>query len=1346
MIDTNGLLSVHAARLSGAQFEEFCVEWIEATKESPLLGGTLKNVQTFGRPGQGQDGIDIFCDVSMPSEGGGQGRMAKVVLQCKRVRDWDAEKTRKAIQKVSFHADECILVLAVMKDAEIQRVVDQKNRARRGKNPFWYVWFIDDIQQRIVSDLKNEAGAKLISTFFGSAVSHDLIGFDSASPLLLASARFAGQSGALAHERPILGRTNELQRMLDFLADESKQVLILSAEGGNGKTRLLREFAHRAAEEQPSRCVRWLDQCLPETLDEAFQRLRRSDQWVLILDDVHRWDRDPAQLFQKMARHGTRVKIVIGTRPYRRREIEQALVQSGYLTKQQERLADLRPLPRKILRDIATEALELRWQGAIAPLVDASGGNLLILQLGADYLNGSFEASINLHANPNFRSDVLAQLIDEKAIAQGAGQISERAVRELLDVLSILSSAPLAGEVTDLIAAFVGITPQNFRRLLDHLKQEGHLELSNEADGKIAQYRLVPDVLSDYRACEACYEETGTARDLPSRLWVALEQPHSLLPWMLRNLSEAEYLAKLVMPRAGKVTMPLMKALREEYSRAGWRRRAELLGTWKSVAEFQPVEALEHIREVLRLGDDQPEERPSEIELLFPDVSSPPSFQTTLSICADMLAIIGSRHSDLTTECLDLLWELAGDENSSHLDKVAEICSLNRFGPIPAAEAGITWIRARIMDVQTLHSHEKIGGLIHSMLAWTFQLKITENEWVDEKTLQFRETHRTLSSTRHLRKVALEIADSWLRSPVLPARLAAASFFRNFITPHDVGARSSDGGTAKDRQAWRQEESYALSKLTEVISITTDAATLWAIRDMLIDALGYALHQPAGRHTIHDILESFPDSFELRVHRLLLSSEHSDTWESEGWCAYMARCQTASTQVPYRPLFEIQAGRKTRQQAWDAFVKSITEEIIAGFDDVGRVWNFLIEWNAKITTAGQPNFWAFFTALRHAKSALLAGLSETIITGRSDVLDHLMPMLLSLSDPEQRSLRSLDCLRHKRSTLALAALQALRFSKAITNEEWIELRTLAAHPAPSICEAVLRWAEEAHVFQHDEIAKVFEVLAAIPLEPNQTVLVDAWVRCLRLWINEHFPLGGIPHGKALLSWLIPFPDLQKHQIHELLVSWSRHAPEQCLNLLEARITEENISADGGYRAIPFALELHSLDEIPGIDSKLIAAFDASRKANPEQNERWTATCATWFEMIAYGAWKTYLEWLEDSLASLSGKELALAITPISTGTSFAFRYPDLTEKLLVKANAERLEAKRNIRSRLIRSLHPGAHSYVPGTPRAHDVANREKALELSRQNSHRPLLYELYNSVVESSEKQIEGARDEEST
>lgn len=148
-------------------------------------------------------------------------------------------------------------------------------------------------------------------------------------------------------------------------------------------------------------------------------------------------------------------------------------------------------------------------------------------------------------------------------------------------------------------------------------------------------------------------------------------------------------------------------------------------------------------------------------------------------------------------------------------------------------------------------------------------------------------------------------------------------------------------------------------------------------------------------------------------------------------------------------------------------------------------------------------------------------------------------------------------------------------------------------------------------------------------------------------------------------------------------------------------------------------------------------------ANPEQDECWTVTCATWFEMIAYGAWKTYLKWLEDSLASLSGRELALATTPISTGTSFAFHYPDLTEKLLVKANAEMLETKRNIRSRLIRSLHPGAHSYVPGTPRAHDVANREKALELSRQNSHRPLLYELYNSVVENSEKQIEAAKEE---
>lgn len=336
MIDTQGLLAIHAARLSGAQFEEFCVAWIEASRESHLLGGILKNVQTFGRHGQGQDGIDIFCDVLSPLKSG-VGRITKVVIQCKRVKEWDAEMTRKAIQKVTFSAEECILVLAVPKDAEVQRVIDLKNRSRRGKDPLWYVWFIDEIQQRIVSDLKNEVGAKLISHFFGSAVSRDLIGFDSASPLLLASARFAGQSGALSHERPIHGRSNELQRMLDFLADESKRVLVLSAEGGNGKTRLLREFAHRAAEQQPSRCVRWLDQCLPETLDEAFQRLLNSEQWVLVLDDVHRWDHTQAQLLQKMSRQGTRLKIVIGTRPHRQREIEQALARAGYMASQQER-------------------------------------------------------------------------------------------------------------------------------------------------------------------------------------------------------------------------------------------------------------------------------------------------------------------------------------------------------------------------------------------------------------------------------------------------------------------------------------------------------------------------------------------------------------------------------------------------------------------------------------------------------------------------------------------------------------------------------------------------------------------------------------------------------------------------------------------------------------------------------------------------------------------------------------------------------------------------------------------------------------------------------------------------
>jgi hypothetical protein len=1337
------LLATHVARLSGAQFEEFCISWLVANQNLPFLGGNLIHAQPFGRPGQNQNGIDIACDVERPADSSTLYRI-RVVAQCKRVKEWTDQKTLDAIAKATHPADEYVLILALPTDEKIQRVIDQHNDSTPVGIARWSVWFIDDIQRLIESHLRNDKGARLLTEYFGATVSSEILGHGTMTTLVLTDEYFEGNNGSLKHQHKIEGRTIELQQLLSFLKDDDKQALILPAPGGQGKTRLLAELAQEAAEEKPSRCIRWMTECTPETLDEALRWLPPSNEIILILDDVHRWTQVPEALFAKLRRLGTKIKLVIGTRPYRNTEIQSALIRAGILADQQVRLPELNALNRKELRQLALATLHRDRQYLADPLIDASGSSPLILLLGADHINRA-KGHYHLHQDTDFRRTVLTKLIDTEHLAQKA-ELKKHRVEEWLNLMALLSSAPLKDEDKARWNDLAELTAQDAQRLENLLEGEGYLIIRPNRRSNETQYRLVPDLMADYLACRACFGDDGKVSDLPNRLWSKMGSD-SLLPVLLRNLSEAEYIARLTHSHANKVTRQLMSHLEKEYDDApSWHRRTELLTIWKSIANFHPVEALQQVSHSLLMRNLRTD-LPASSEQAFGRLMQT-SHKSVLQLCAEIVAIIGSEHEEHTEHCLDLLWQMDAGEYGELLEKIGVVCAINKLGNHQVADTGMSWIKEKLTDPQSLPNPEELTALLHASLDWCFNLTASETYWIDKVTLETETRTFSLGPTRRFRRSALQICETWLRSGFVPAQLAAASYFRTFLSPAHMAVKLGTGGNATNRKAWKSEQADALQMLESIISETDHPTVLWTIRDTLISSLLYVLHEKSGRHRIHDLLESFPDSPDLRIHRLLLSSEDSDTWDDVEWCRETARVQNSRGATPVWDHSRFEQRRTAKAEVWSQLVGSTTAAILESITDITSLRAFIREWQQKLSQSNGASFWNFFRALFDQRRDLFKALVDTIIKDPEGEFDHLFDQLISIAASDTASVTNwtLKVLSSSRSSLNIQGVRSLLFRKSLTEDEIAALTDLAGQNNADVRRQTLRWAKD-HVNQDDHRERIFHLLSRMALQPEEHEHWRLFVECLKDGLSPFEQPSAVPHGRQLLDKFLPLPRLDKFELSKLIVRWSRHDPIQVVEFLERRIAKEmrtDPSGCNGYHALPYQLHLRSLESVPDIAQKLETAFQSVLSADTDPPDPHLGTWHTWFETLARGAWPTYLGWVSSSLPSLSGSSLLAAIHPIGTGTQFAFRHPDLLEQLLTCAASEAdLATQDRILSKLHLSLHPGFHEATPGKPRQHDLTNRERALELSQKYRHRPILRDFYLSVLNYSNQAIERATNE---
>lgn len=449
-------------------FENFSVEFL--TRYYRDRGGVANR---YGGTGSKQDGIDIEV------RGSSFGVHS---FQCKRVEEFGAQKVHTAVGTQTYKADLKVLLLS--------NIASPRARDAIAQHDDWQLWDRVDISAKF-RELPLGDRRDLVDTYFRGH-RQALLGEPEAGPFLTPTEFFKGfveKGRYFTHGWELIGRQDEVQRLIGVLKDDSFLVTMLLGAPGNGKTRVLREVVDLFKRERPEVSVRFVSPT-EDVKAHHLEELGRGSK-LIIVDDAH--DRDDLGLLMRYASAPeNKAKLLLALRPYGRAMIRHQASLAGLDSQQVEKVElrartkeDGKALAEYVLRECkgpagAAEAIaELTY---LTPLVTVLAAQIVAKENLAPELIGNSE---------NFQEHVLARL--EKIIA---GQIVTGSdVPKLQSVLRMVALLqPVVFDdpgLLNILRDVEGLEQEDVQRLLRLLSEGGVLFKRG------LRHRLAPDLLAD---------------------------------------------------------------------------------------------------------------------------------------------------------------------------------------------------------------------------------------------------------------------------------------------------------------------------------------------------------------------------------------------------------------------------------------------------------------------------------------------------------------------------------------------------------------------------------------------------------------------------------------------------------------------------------------------------------------------------------------------------------------------------------------------------------------------------------------------------------------------------------
>lgn len=452
-------------------FEQFVATLLEY--ERPDL-----RVRQAGKAGHAQGGLDV---VAVDPVSG-----LRIGVQCKRMNQFGPAQVDAVVAAFTEEADQKVLALS--------RVASPQATARIATYPGWDIWDQDDLSRRL-RKLAPHVQDQIVDTFF-KGQSLELLGRTRLGPWQDFATFFRpfAQPGALfTHDWALVGREANLASLMSQMSDPGVNLILLSAAGGMGKSRLLLEAVRRWRETDRATGL-WFLSSVADVTRSDLSGLGPGPK-VIVVDDAH--DRDTLGALFEFATHPeNQTRLLLATRPYARQRLTREASVYGLTPS----VIELDHLNGQALKDLAHGMLaaEGKPEGWTDQVVAIAGGSPLIISMAVRILSREEMAPERVRGEQRLRDYVLGRFA--KVVTGRLGSLDDaQANLKILELLALVQPFhPQDVQLLALIEAVHGMTPRDSERLLARLIDGG------VALRRGAQHRLMPDVLGDYLIDESC--------------------------------------------------------------------------------------------------------------------------------------------------------------------------------------------------------------------------------------------------------------------------------------------------------------------------------------------------------------------------------------------------------------------------------------------------------------------------------------------------------------------------------------------------------------------------------------------------------------------------------------------------------------------------------------------------------------------------------------------------------------------------------------------------------------------------------------------------------------------------
>ncbi len=1257
---------------------------------------------SYGKKGDKQKGIDIRAKV----EGG-----EIWCFQCKLfTRGRDDRLTlfecEKIVSETEYVADKYFLVAVARRDVHPDAVdyIDSKEG--------WDLWDSDVLSSQFLARVRPQDSVMILEEFFDSRTVAQILGSLRSSQLVSADEYFKSstrEKSAFNHLTRLVGegRRELVDALHRFVADSEKTVMLVSARGGEGKSRCLKEFADEFESKHPKRTLRFVSHLAAD--DGTSEMIIQPGEFVVVHEDGHRVETlRPALLAAMAQRDGA--KLVLTLRPQGFEAVREALRKVGLEFDDCEVCPAVSPLKRSEMVELAREVLGKSRAMEPHTLAEWSDRSPLICVVGGNLIR---EAALRPH---EFRdSKAFQEEVFHRFETQNLESLCERSVerrdilKRLLRVLAMLAPYPDDRAARKTLAGFFRLPVDECMKRLDELLASELVNLTYHG------WRVGPDLFADHLVYVSCLRDS-LASPLCEEVIDAFGANH--FPALLRNLSEAEWRCRATKNAQVDLTGPLWESFKKKFEASSFYDRREMLETWVGFSVFLPEKSLE----LANLAIDQTTAPRMEGLSTFGDwENSLDTHRRVIAMLPAVLKPVGIFHEDRRFEVFDLLGQLGVDWESepsvgSHNEdnhpwtKIAAAASFSLEQPMDSVNGVIAWLGSRIGV-----------GKVNTLIDWPSSFLSVVLRPIFDKAINrtYSEGMNVVFQTIPLsyEKTVLhrERAFSLIEKAIVPRSENACMN----VIPVLKHAASSDGGlfNAKiDLGKWRPARIQALKLLGLCAESWDSPFVRFQVWRSCATGIPYEKDCDIAA-TLRDVLRGVRRDRELSLALAVLGEDHEGLLEED---------------------LGVEPDYHKRSENWTNFCAELAESILKAFESDADLLKYLEAFDEDAKKRNfSPNWWALIVAMCKTNEARIARIVEMLLSGRSSFLcnhfNSFVHHLPSVSDDQRDEwlARALDGAGDEIRRSILVGIQWLddapmretskALHKATSGDGGGELRAMSTI---ALVEALLRGRAWPMRFLREVSFKEIDedTFAAILGKISKAL------RYGRLEIEREFVT-------KLIERLAAVDEIRRDPHETFIKTAAGIAPIEIFEFLRRRIEHvESLSESEREQAsppIPYDLEPWKIEGFsgePGFDEAVGFLAAKMKCGDRKLANLWKSLFVAAVMMNDSGKGASALtQWLREADEVESFLRITDALN--SRGCGFVFTEFELVKEILEKARMLGVSEYKRVCASLLPE--PSHRGYKNGVP---DDSSRwvlENAREAAAAHADDETLLEFYESIVD---------------